>query len=62
MSNLIEFGRGFLSYGLLFVIASALVVAAVLIGIRLRKNKDEKDAVLAAAAGSVSDAGSQDRA
>lgn len=62
MSNLIEFGRGFLSYGLLFVIASALVVVAVLIGIRLRKNKDEKDALLASAAGAVSDADSQGRA
>lgn len=43
MSNLIEFGRGFLSYGLLFVFAAALVTAAVLIGIRMRKNKDAKD-------------------
>lgn len=56
MSNLIEFGRGFLSYGLLFVIAAVLVVAAVLIGIRLRKNKDAKDALEAAA---VADAQSE---
>lgn len=46
MFNLIEFGRMFLSYGLLFLIAAVLAVGAVFLGIRLRKNKDAKDALL----------------
>lgn len=46
MFNLIEFGRMFLSYGLLFLIATVLAVGAVFLGIRFRKNKDAKDAII----------------
>lgn len=47
MGNLIAFLNSFLSYLLLFVICVAVVIVAVMIGIRLRKRKDQKDALLA---------------
>ncbi|MCR5595975.1 MAG: hypothetical protein K6G12_09000 [Lachnospiraceae bacterium] len=47
MDNFILFTNAFLSYLLLFVIAVCVVIAAVLIGIKLRKNKDAKDAIAA---------------
>ena len=44
MANLIAFLTVFCSYLLLFGIIGVLAVVAVFIGIRLRKNKDLKDA------------------
>jgi len=44
MNNLILFTNAFLSYLLLFVIAVCVVIAAVLIGRKLRTLKDAKDA------------------
>lgn len=43
MANLIAFLNAFLSYLLLFVVCVAVIVAAVRIGIGLRKRKDAKD-------------------
>lgn len=43
MANLIAFLNVFCSYLLLFGIIVVLAVAAVFIGIRLRKNKDQKE-------------------
>lgn len=40
---MINFIRMFLSYGLVLVICTAIVVAAVLIGIKLRKIKNSKE-------------------
>lgn len=48
MNNLIEFGRVFLSYGLLLLIIVALSAAAVALGIFLAKRKNEKKAAEAA--------------
>lgn len=48
MSNLIEFGRVFLSYGLLMLIIVALIAVAVALGIFLAKRKNEKQAAEAA--------------
>lgn len=42
MGNLILFLNQFLSYLLLFVIAVVVVIVAILIGTKLRKNKDAK--------------------
>ena len=50
MNNLILFTNAFLSYLLLFVIAVCVVIAAVLIGRKLRSLKDAKDAQAAQAA------------
>ncbi len=49
MNNLILFTNAFLNYLLLFVIAVIVVIAAVLIGRKLRTVKDAKDAAQAAA-------------
>ena len=49
MNNLILFTNAFLNYLLLFVIAVIVVIAAVLIGEKLRTIKDAKDAAEAAA-------------
>ena len=46
MENLAEFLRMFLSYGLVFIICIAVIVIAVFIGIKLRKNKDAKEELL----------------
>ena len=48
MNNLILFINAFLSYFLVYVISAVLIVTAVLLGIRLRKNKDAKEALAAA--------------
>ena len=44
MSNLIAFLNAFLSYLLVFGVSAAAIGAAVFIGIRLRRKKNEKDA------------------
>lgn len=45
MEKLILFINAFLSYSLVFIIIVVLVLAAVFIGIRLRKSKDAKTAL-----------------
>ncbi len=45
MDRLILFINAFLSYFLVFIVIVALVLAAVWIGIRLRKAKDAKNAL-----------------
>ena len=47
MANLIAFINSFLSYFLLFAFIIVLCLIAAFVGIRLRKNKDLKDAKLA---------------
>lgn len=42
MENLILFLNSFLSYLLVFVIAIAVIIVAIIIGTKLRKNKDAK--------------------
>lgn len=49
MSNLIAFLNAFLSYFLLFAVCVIVVIAAVKIGITMRKNKDAKEALAASA-------------
>lgn len=44
MANLIAFINSFLSYLLLFGVCIAVAVSAAFLGIRLRRNKDAKDA------------------
>ncbi|MBR2950829.1 MAG: hypothetical protein IKC46_13415 [Lachnospiraceae bacterium] len=48
MANLVAFLNSFLSYLLLFGVCVAVVVIACVIGIRLRKNKDAKEALMQA--------------
>lgn len=43
MSNFVEFGRMFLSYGLLLLIIVAVCSAAIAIGITLAKRKNAKN-------------------
>ena len=50
MANLVAFLNSFLSYLLLFSICAAVILAAVWLGIMLRRNKDEKSAMEAASA------------
>lgn len=47
MANLIAFVNSFLSYFLLFAFIAVLCIIAAFVGIKLRKNKDIKDAKLA---------------
>lgn len=47
MANLIAFLNSFLSYFLLFAFIVVLCLVAAFVGIKLRKNKDLKDAKLA---------------
>lgn len=47
MGKLIEFGRMFLSYGLLMLIIVAVAAAAMFIGITMAKKKNAKNAALA---------------
>lgn len=47
MANLIAFVNSFLSYFLLFAFILVLCLIAAFVGIKLRKNKDLKDAQLA---------------
>lgn len=49
MVNLVEFGRIFLSYGLLLLIIVAVCAVAVFIGITLAKKKNAKKAAAAEA-------------
>lgn len=44
MTNLILFLNSFMSYLVLVLIFVAVILAAIFIGIRLRKNKDAKEA------------------
>lgn len=46
MANLIAFINSFLSYFALFAFIVVLCIIAVFVGIKLRKNKDMKDAKL----------------
>ena len=46
MANLIAFVNSFLSYFALFAFIVVLCIVAVLVGIKLRKNKDLKDSKL----------------
>ena len=48
MTNLILFINSFLSYILVYIVSAVLIVTAVLLGIRLRKMKDAKEALEAA--------------
>lgn len=43
MSNLIEFLRMFLSYGLVLLVCAAIMAAAIFIGITVRKAKNNKE-------------------
>ncbi len=56
VNNFVLFLNSFLSYLLLFVICVAVIIIAVLLGIRLRKNKDAREASIQAAAGDSGDA------
>lgn len=47
MANLIAFVNSFLSYFLLFAFIVVLCLIAAFVGIKLRKNKDLKEAQLA---------------
>ena len=47
MGKLIEFGRMFLSYGLLMLIIAAVAAVAMFIGITMAKKKNAKNAALA---------------
>lgn len=47
MANLIAFVNSFLSYFALFAFIIVLCIIAVFVGIKIRKNKDLKDAKLA---------------
>lgn len=44
MENLVLFINSFLSYLLVFIVAVAVIIVAILIGVKLRKNKNAKDA------------------
>ena len=49
MANLVAFVNSFLSYFALFAFIAVLCIAAVFVGIKIRKNKDMKDSKLAEA-------------
>ena len=49
MGNLVEFGRMFLSYGLLMLIIAAVGAVALFIGITMAKKKNAKTEALGAA-------------
>lgn len=51
MGKLIEFGRMFLSYGLLMLIIAAVCAVAVFIGITMAKKKNAKNEALAVSEG-----------
>ena len=55
MNNLILFLNSFFSYFLLFVLIVALVIVASIIGVKWRKSKDAKLAVLGGDAEGASD-------
>ncbi len=54
MGNLIAFINAFLSYGALFLFIVVLCVIAAFVGIKLRKNKNQKEAALSEAGNSNS--------
>ena len=58
MTNVILFINAFLSYLLLFVLISALVIVAFIIGVKWRKSKDAKNAANADAEGQAETVGS----
>lgn len=43
MTNFIYFANAFLSYLLVFIVFAILIVCAVLVGIKVRKNKNKKE-------------------
>lgn len=45
MSNLFEFVRMFLSYGLVYIVFIACIICAMFIGFAIRKNKNKKEAI-----------------
>lgn len=47
MGKLVEFGRMFLSYGLLMLIIAAVCAVAIFIGITMAKKKNAKNAASA---------------
>lgn len=55
MNNLIAFTNTFLSYLLCFIVFGVLIIAAILLGIKLRKNKNKKEE-LAKASENIQDA------
>ena len=55
MNNLIAFTNTFLSYLLCFIVFGVLILAAILLGINLRKNKNKKEE-LAKASENIQDA------
>lgn len=55
MNNLIAFTNTFLSYLLCFIVFGVLILAAILLGIKLRKNKNKKEE-LAKASENIQDA------
>lgn len=50
MNNLILFLNSFLSYLLVFIVFAVLIVVAVLVGIKVRKSKNQKEEVASSAA------------
>ena len=50
MNNLILFTNAFLSYLFMFLVFAVLIVAAVLAGIKVRKNKNKKEELAQSAA------------
>ena len=44
MANLVEFGRMFLSYGVLMLIIVAVMALGIFVGIKIAKNKNSKAA------------------
>lgn len=55
MNNLIAFTNTFLSYLLCFIVFGVLILASILLGIKLRKNKNKKEE-LAKASENIQDA------
>ena len=51
MGKLVEFGRMFLSYGLLMLIIAAVCAVAVFIGITMAKKKNAKNEALSVSEG-----------
>ena len=48
MNNFILFANSFLSYLLVYFVFAALIIIAVLVGIKVRKAKNDKEAVAGA--------------
>ena len=56
MTNLILFLNSFLSYLLVYAVFGVLIVVAVLVGIKVRKNKNAKEALAAQTGDNAADA------